>query len=305
MVYRKKTLAFSLCDRYHLSLLVEAHFYFKMEKIERVLITPEIATKMLEKNVGNRAISKPHLDFLTNQMSNGQWMYAADPIRIATNGKVLDGQHRLTAIVKSGKSLEMLVVSDLDESVFSVIDTGKGRSAGDVLSIASFSNAKLRASVARMILAYENGLQAFLRTRDSGITTGGGNKDVARITNAIILSFVENIDLDDDISIAQKCSKSFRMLSASEYGFFHYIFKRLSADAAHEFLTKLSTGLNLSENDPILMLRNKLITESVSSIRVSSRIKLILILKCWNYYRKGESIKILQYTTQQEIPVPI
>lgn len=278
-----------------------------MEHIEKVLITPELATKLLEKNTGNRAVSQRNLDFLTNQMANGQWRFAADPIRISKNGTILDGQHRLKAIIKSGLSFEFLVISNLEESIFSVIDTGKARSASDVLTIANFKNSGPKAAITRMILNYQAGQYSVLRSRDSGAVIGGGynTKSNLNATNAKILEFVENVDLDDVVEIASRCYNSFKMLSKSEYGFFYYIFSLLSVDAANDFLIKLSTGLNLSENDPILLLRNKLIAESLSTIKVGAKIKMILILKCWNYYRKGETIKILQYTTQQSIPIPI
>lgn len=99
-----------------------------------------MAADYLLNNIDNRKKTREHIRFLSEQMLNGQWKVTGDSIKIAKSGRILDGQHRLSAIIECGIPQEMLVIDGLDEDVFSVLDTGKNRSAADVLSIKGFKH---------------------------------------------------------------------------------------------------------------------------------------------------------------------
>lgn len=100
------------------------------------LITPEKAREYMKGNTYNRPLSKACVDALADQMRRGQWKMNGEPIIFSGSGKLLDGQHRLAAVIRSGTSVEMAVARGVDEDAFVTIDTGKGRTAGDVFAIA-------------------------------------------------------------------------------------------------------------------------------------------------------------------------
>jgi hypothetical protein len=67
-------------------------------------ITPELAKEILEnKNSGNRPIKKEHIKMLTSTLRNDEWMLNGESIAFSESGRLLDGQHRLTACVNSNK----------------------------------------------------------------------------------------------------------------------------------------------------------------------------------------------------------
>ncbi|MCR5724423.1 MAG: hypothetical protein K6G80_04965 [Treponema sp.] len=71
------------------------------------LITPEQALKWLEKtpeneSFRNRDVIHNHVDELCAEMKAGRWNDTADPVEVLDNGVVLNGQHRLNAVVKAG-----------------------------------------------------------------------------------------------------------------------------------------------------------------------------------------------------------
>jgi len=94
-------------------------------KAQNTLITPDIAKKMLAGNDSNRAISESTLAQYIKSMLAGEWKQNAETIKIGSSGKLLDGQHRLTAIIKSGKPMHMLVVNGVDDNVIDTIDIDK------------------------------------------------------------------------------------------------------------------------------------------------------------------------------------
>lgn len=97
------------------------------------LITPNIARELLSGNTGNRKLREGVVKDYARQMKEGKWQESHQGIAIAPNGRVLDGQHRLEAIVASGVSIRMNVSRDVPEETFVVIDGGIQRTVADRL----------------------------------------------------------------------------------------------------------------------------------------------------------------------------
>lgn len=110
-------------------------------KIQTLEITPEQAKIYLSKNDKNRSTKKKVIARYAEDMRSGNWIAeTGETIKIATGGRVLDGQHRLMAIVQAGVPVKMQVASECDDSIFAVIDTGAKRTSADVLSIEGIKN---------------------------------------------------------------------------------------------------------------------------------------------------------------------
>ncbi len=109
-------------------------------KFEVMLITPEIAAEMLTKNTVNRRLDRGLVLQLAGYMQTGHYYEdTAEPIKFS-NGYLIDGQHRLAAIVKSGIAVKMTVASDLHLDAIAYLDQGKKRTAGDILKIKNIPN---------------------------------------------------------------------------------------------------------------------------------------------------------------------
>lgn len=123
-------------------------------KAEIITITPELATKMLQNNPNNRKIRSRRVEMYARDMKAGKWNLTGQGITIAKDGGILDGQHRLAAVVLAGVPVQMLVVSDADRvatydsglkrSVLDQIKIGDGReSDGGVYSLVGSATARL------------------------------------------------------------------------------------------------------------------------------------------------------------------
>lgn len=117
------------------------NFMTPQVKVSTVKITPQMAAQMLLKNTQNRKISKPHVSDMVRDMVAGNWQQNGDTIRFDWNDELVDGQHRLKAIVESGISMVCVVIRGLDPSAMKTIDSGKKRSYGDRLTIRGMKNA--------------------------------------------------------------------------------------------------------------------------------------------------------------------
>ena len=103
-------------------------------KIQTVNVTPEIAKKWLKGNKQNRPMRKAYVRSLAESMQRGEWTLTHQPIALI-NGRLLDGQHRLEAMIQSGlDKVPMTVAFDVPAETFDVIDIGARRSHSDIFS---------------------------------------------------------------------------------------------------------------------------------------------------------------------------
>lgn len=103
--------------------------------ISATLMTPEVADSLLRGNRYNRAIRKAWVSFLANEIRNGRWKLTSSAIAIAPDGRVLNGQHRLMAIVEAGIPAMVMLALNMPEDGFVAEDRGIGRTVADVTSL--------------------------------------------------------------------------------------------------------------------------------------------------------------------------
>lgn len=99
------------------------------------LITPDMAKMYLECNSSNRKLSDKSVYLITKAIKNGEWVLSHQGIAFNENGVLIDGQHRLSAIVQAGIPCEMMVTRGVVEEAYHVLDIGKNRSVADLYSI--------------------------------------------------------------------------------------------------------------------------------------------------------------------------
>jgi hypothetical protein len=127
-------------------------------RVEMLKIAPDAAKRMIERwipdgqrNSTDSAVKRYAAD-LTDRRWNSQ---AGTTISIDRNGYVIDGRHRLQAIVDSGVPMDVLVVFECDPSAISVIDIGVPRRLREMLVVRSrgaFKNSLRISGIARSAL---------------------------------------------------------------------------------------------------------------------------------------------------------
>jgi hypothetical protein len=100
-----------------------------------LLVTPEMAEQWLKLNNGNRRLRRWWAEALAAAMRRGEWLPTHQGIAFAESGHLIDGQHRLVAIIKAGIAQQMLVVHGVPDSAFSVLDIGAKRSISDTTGL--------------------------------------------------------------------------------------------------------------------------------------------------------------------------
>lgn len=101
-------------------------------KISVVNITPKKATELLSLNVNNRTLRPDRVNVYSAEMVAGNWKSNGIPIIIGNDGELKDGQHRLRACVKSGKTMKNVIVIHLPQNQTNCYDIGAPRTPKDI-----------------------------------------------------------------------------------------------------------------------------------------------------------------------------
>lgn len=97
--------------------------------LEERIITPAEAEELLTRNFNNRPLRKSVVTRYANDMRSGSWnSEAINPICIDSHGKLIQGQHRLQAIVDSGVPIKLHIQKNVSETAYLSMDTGAPRS---------------------------------------------------------------------------------------------------------------------------------------------------------------------------------
>ena len=109
-------------------------------------ITPEIAAQMLKhSNPGNRKISRSTVMSYANDMRNGDWdANAVTPIVFDTTGMLVEGHHRLNAIIVANTPIITYVAENADPSFTYNLDLV--RSINNILQMNGVSDVSTNAT---------------------------------------------------------------------------------------------------------------------------------------------------------------
>lgn len=98
-------------------------------------ITPKDAEYILQRNEGNRKLRKQTMKKYASIMEAGNWIVTPEAIVISKTGRLLNGQHRLSAVVDCGRPVDFLVAENVSDDVFHAIDRGATRTVADALRV--------------------------------------------------------------------------------------------------------------------------------------------------------------------------
>lgn len=256
-------------------------------------ISPKEAVEMLKLNTANRKINENHVDFLVKEMFTGNWMFDGQPIRLNDKGRVLDGQHRLNAVIKYGKPIKFLIIKGVDTEAFKVMDSGRSRTSGDVLGIKGYKNANVLSAAAKLILAHEYGSQ-----------TDRIRKGFKQASNTDILKFIEdNPRLDEGSNQGLTLYRKFnKALTSSQVLGLKFITDKINIEDSDTFWTNLCMGINLLDKDPIRLLREIIMADKISIKKMPYSHKKHLIFKVWNLFRRKKPVSNLYVRKTETLP---
>ncbi len=269
-------------------------------------VTPAEATEMLAHNTQNRQVLRGQVVRMVAQMKSGNWKFDGAPIRFAADGTLLDGQHRLSAVVESELPQQFVIIRGLERDSQTVMDTGRKRSLSDMLSMRGDANPGPLATFTSIAYKWDNGL------RGSALFRGNStNVDRAEVYAPSIQTLLNWIDEHPDvhsiirpmISLARTLGVAPSLIYTSWWALYS-----VDYDDAEHFFNLLRNGAGLEQGNPILTLRNRLIEIGRETAdrgkSTAPEHALALVFKAWNAYRDGRDLNRLYFKPGGYNPEP-
>lgn len=265
------------------------------EGVVPMTITPEIAGDLLGKNTMNRKMRDPRVIRIAKDIQDGRWQdLNGETIKIADDGTLLDGQHRLTAVIVANQPITTYVAFGVSKEAFETIDTGLKRSGQDTLFVAGEDNAR----------GLSNTLNAMFRYLSDGTF-----RYRLAPTNAQLLAVLEATPgLRESAEVGKGLHKRLRGAPEGVMAVLHYLFSEHDKDDAEFFFSALKSGAGLTEDDPIYTLRERL--SAVRSHNVTlhgfhyQHEVAVVTIKAWNAFRDSKPMthKQLRYWEDEKLP---
>jgi hypothetical protein len=230
----------------------------------------------------NRKVSIPRVQRMARDMSNANWKFTGDTIKLDESGFVIDGQHRLLAIFLSGTKQYMALLSNADSETQLVVDTGRPRTAADQLGIRGAKHARHTSAAGALLL----------RWRSGQIMNSQFHPTITEITQ-----FVESTP-----TLVEGATMAMRVLTHIKHApvtslIVTYVeaCEKVTPELRDYFFQRLERGDELAVHDPILTLRNtfnRYTPDRPVPFRMIGR--LWQITHAWNKWRAGEKIQMLR-----------
>lgn len=243
------------------------------------VITPAFAKQLLEQNPHNRPLTRSTVDRYASDMKSGRWNNNGQGIVLTPDGMLLDGQHRMAAVVQAQTPIAMLVVRGVPREAFVTMDSGKPRTLADVLGIGGYRNTSILASIAPLSFNYAAGVSIRYNTTKPQLEAFiSQHPYMANVASQI--GAIHKLQLP-------KSSLGAVMFLANE--------GRAYDTEVAEFLDGVATGAGLWKGDARLTLREWFINiRDKDRGRIVRETAFAAIARAWNAYAEGKELLVIR-----------
>lgn len=248
---------------------------------KQVKVTPEVARGWLLRNNTNRKLKWDAVLRYKSMLASGYWSGTnGETIKITVEGDLIDGQHRLNAVIELDIPVWLDVKFNCRKEDYKTVDQGVPRSVADNLHAIGYTNPTQVASASRMILSFH----------------AGGFGKVA-FPKLYLTNFAEkHPELQ---ALAARVHKAHAILPASPFVAVMWMAsQRSDMNKVNEFIQQVITGEVIATGDPALALRNEGLKVGGKRKTESERWFAVSAI-AWNAFIKNQ--KLAKYRTP-EVP---
>lgn len=247
---------------------------------ERVLVTPALAKKWLATNEENyRRPKTAKIPAYARDILAGSWDSDTGETIKFWDGKMIDGQNRMFAVIEAGVPVWFDVAYTTSDRAALVIDTGASRSAGDALRHEGVKEVMRASSVVRWTIFWD----AKIYLGHGGRLNPTHSEVVSRLRSERGLYNAATSRGTD----AQKAGLG----NGSAAGVAFYLFSHIDQDQAHTFFDQVIGGEHLTKGCGPLLLRNRF--TRIHLDRITRSEQLALYVRAWNAFREDRTLKSL------------
>jgi hypothetical protein len=256
-------------------------------KVEERTISPEDAVLLLARNTHNRSLRPSVVDRYARDMKEGNWTVNGETIQVADDGTIINGQHRLAAVIQSGITIRFFIVTGLPITAQDTIDRNAPRNIADALRMRHESNTNVLAGAISNAIVLTSGTP----------TTGEWWPSTTEA-----LQFLEaHPNVRASAVVGDRIGRALRTPAVSAAAC-HFVFSEIDEEDAEAFFDQLAIGADLPNDSPIYRLREFMLKEIAVPRRVGRPQLHARYIKAWNAYRKGNPMTVLTWKTGGAVP---
>lgn len=244
-------------------------------------VTPELAKEWLSKNLRNRKIRRPRVERYKGVMDNRDWVDNGDScLCFDDKGNLLNGQHRLTALIELNRAMAMRISYNVDPKTFTTFDVGLNRSRGTSVSLAFPGWAPTKATSVSACLVKENNLRF-------GAVTLGSNKtsDLFSTTKGAVGLLQIDPTFEEVYDDLRRNFTNAEVSLFFGWGLLTFIARRIYGihpKASRTWLHGLITGQGLLQRDSRITLRTWFNAMRVKKTLLPPNERIFVIIKAWD-----------------------
>jgi len=277
------------------------------ERVSIVTVTPKMAQDWLQGNVDNRNLREARVLNLSGILERGEWELTGDALVFDAEDTLLNGQHRLSAVVVTGVSARFLVLRGVPPKAQEVMDQGLKRTLGDQLQ---------RRGVSKYA-SYISGALFWLHRLEYSEATGiahYADPSQRPSLRQLLKLYEENAELNEEAPRIQPINRILKVRPGPTLALYHRLRKIDDENIDNEveiFFESWKDGTGLKSNDPIWRLREWSVDDAAKRHtrgRAPDYRFAAYVITAWNKWREGEPIRQIKWvytpTTRQAWPIP-
>ncbi len=254
-------------------------------------LTPKDAATLLALNTHNRHVREDLVSTFARDISAGRWVLNGETIKIGKDGTLIDGQHRLMAVVKADKPIDAVIVRGLDNESQETIDTGARRRLADVLFMTKTPHNTTVAAATR----WSWFLDRFGAPRASVATNPSQSELIEHLR--------KNPGLVEAAVLGVQAGHSTLRMTGSTAATLWYHMGRIDAKLRDEFWRQLLEN-EAPKGSAIYALRESILKDLGRPHRMSVTHRTAIVIKAWNSWLAGETRDYIMWRGNGPAPEP-
>lgn len=258
-----------------------------------IQVDPATATRWLDRNKVNRNLRIAKVNQYANDMSAGRWNLSNDALCFAPDGTLLNGQHRLHAVIKSGATVTLLVIRNMPPKSMTTMDINASRTAADALGFAGEKSTHLLAAAAKLAIVYSDD-RIYRDNKAQAVSPG----EIQEFIDAHPL-------IRHSVSITAAAKSKQIDAAPSVLAVAHWIIANTSGTTvADHYIHQLAHRIGEPDGSAVLAVDSRLRQLRHKRAQYAQRDYLGLLIKGWNHYARDHRVASLTISTTSRIPRP-
>ncbi len=230
--------------------------------------------------VRNRRLSEMYVTRYKDMILQDQWYMNGEAITLDKDGYLINGQHRLTAVieankVKPGIKVKMMLVSGVKREAIATIDSGNGRSVAQSAQISGVDASPCKLAISRY---------CFLQP-------GQTQRDLRRINRLTVIDNYVNHKEAIDFAARSFCREAF-LFAAYRAIIVRAYLNGINKQKLERFMEVVDTGMSTSETEvSAILLRNLILRYRKISNFTTSQDFYCSVMWCLKKYLENTVIK--------------